>query len=53
MRIAATDPRAVLMRGFTLTTDADGKRIANAADVTSGNEITTHTACGKIVSVVK
>lgn len=52
-RITSADPRAVLRRGFSLTTDAEGKRIASAAQVKAGDVVTTHLSDGKFDSTVK
>ena len=50
--VAAIDPREVLRRGFSVTTDAEGNRITNAATLKKGDGITTFFADGKVSSVV-
>ncbi len=52
-RLQSLDPRQILRRGFTITTNADGKTITSAKGVVSGENVTTHFADGKIESVVK
>lgn len=51
--VAAIDPREVLGRGFSVTTDSDGNRLASAASLKPGDAITTFFADGKVSSTVK
>lgn len=46
-------PDAVLARGFSYTTNADGRVLTDAADVQEGDELLTRLANGTVRSVVK
>lgn len=46
----ALSPQAVLMRGFSYTTTADGTTLRNAAEAPAGTTIHTHLANGTITS---
>ena len=46
-------PEGVLARGFSYTTDASGKVITNAEQVSAGDELTTRLANGSVTSVVR
>lgn len=52
-RVKASDPRSVLARGFSMTTDAEGRLLKSASQVAAGDEIVTHMADGEVRSVVK
>lgn len=52
-RLRTSDPRAVLARGFSMTTDAEGRVIKSAKEAVAGDTIVTHMADGEIRSVVK
>jgi exodeoxyribonuclease VII large subunit len=54
-RLAALDPRSVLSRGYSITTNArTGTVVAAASDVRSGDRLTTELAKGqKIYSRVE
>ncbi|MFN8817193.1 MAG: exodeoxyribonuclease VII large subunit [bacterium] len=45
-------PLAVLRRGFSVTTDAEGRVVASVAQVQTGQALTTRLADGKVTSVV-
>jgi exodeoxyribonuclease VII large subunit len=47
-RLRGLDPTAVLARGYSLTTDADGHIIKNAEAAELGSKITVHLARGRI-----
>lgn len=51
-RLAALNPRAVLARGYSITTDEKGKPIFNSNELKSGDTVHTQLAEGKIKSVV-
>jgi exodeoxyribonuclease VII large subunit len=44
-------PDAVLARGFSLTTDADGRTITDAEKVRAGDKLVTRLAKGSVTSV--
>ena len=46
-------PQAVLARGFSFTTNAEGKVLKDAAEVKAGEELVTRLAQGEVRSVVK
>lgn len=52
-RVKSADPRAILARGFTVTTDANGRPITSATQARTGDNITTFFADGKITSTVQ
>ncbi len=52
MHVNAIDPREVLRRGFSVTTDKDGKKISSPDSLQKGDTIVTHFADGKVTSVV-
>lgn len=52
-RVKSADPRAVLARGFSMTTGADGRILKSAGQVMAGDEIVTHLGDGEVRSVVK
>ena len=49
----ALSPLAVLSRGYSVTTDADGRIIRNRGDATPGQEIVTRLMDGELRSIVK
>jgi exodeoxyribonuclease VII large subunit len=51
-RAAAVDPAVQLSRGWTITRTGDGRIVRSAADVTSGDTVTTAVIDGEITSVV-
>lgn len=51
-RVKAADPRSVLARGFSVTTDQDGKMLTSAKDAAPGDTIVTHLADGNLKSTV-
>jgi len=51
-RLDALSPLAVLRRGYSLTTDADGCVICRARDVKPGERVTTRLAEGRLTSEV-
>jgi len=51
-RLRLLNPYAVLERGYSITTSADGKVLRRAADASSGATINTLLAAGNLVSVV-
>lgn len=53
MRVKSADPRNIMARGYSVTTDANGRRITSRADVAAGSEIVTHLVDGAVKSVVK
>ncbi|MCK5148254.1 exodeoxyribonuclease VII large subunit [bacterium] len=48
----ALDPAAVLLRGYSITTDINGKVIINANDLTPGDQINTQLAQGTVKSTI-
>ncbi len=52
-RLLAISPQAVLERGFSITTDADGTIVRRAAQVHSGQALLSRVAEGTILSTVK
>lgn len=50
--LAVTGPRAVLARGYSVTTGPDGRAIRSRADVSAGDPITTIVADGGFTSIV-
>ena len=46
-------PLAVLERGYSMTTDAQGRVLQSAGEVTQGDRLTTRLAKGSVVSVVE
>ena len=50
--LQAVGPKRVLERGYTYTTDSNGKLLRSVNDVTDGQSITTVLADGKVQSVV-
>jgi exodeoxyribonuclease VII large subunit len=48
----AVGPKRVLQRGYTYTTDADGKLIRSAKQIKDGDQLTTVMVDGKVQSVV-
>jgi exodeoxyribonuclease VII large subunit len=50
--LRAVGPRAVLARGFTVTTGADGRAVRSVRDVSTGEGIRTVVVDGSIASVV-
>jgi exodeoxyribonuclease VII large subunit len=46
-------PEGILSRGFSYTTEANGRVLMNAEDVKPGGAITTRLAKGSVRSVVK
>ncbi len=46
-------PGQTIARGYTITTDADGKVIRSAASIGSGSELHTRLRDGKIISIVR
>jgi exodeoxyribonuclease VII large subunit len=51
--VRALDPRRVLERGYSITRDADGRVVRQAADVGVGSQIQTELAEGRVVSRVE
>lgn len=51
-QVEAVDPRAVMRRGFSVTTDTKGQRLTSIADVAMGDAIVTHFADGSVTSTV-
>lgn len=51
-RISASDPAQALQRGYSITTDADGRLIRSSAAVTTGEVLTTRLAHGSVTSTV-
>ncbi len=51
-RMNAISPLAVLARGYSLTTDAEGKLLLNAESVKPGDRITTRLANGLVRSTI-
>jgi exodeoxyribonuclease VII large subunit len=47
-----TDPASILDRGFSITTDMQGRVLRNAADVAAGDRIVTRLAHGEVASRV-
>lgn len=52
-RLEALNPYAVLRRGYSLTTDAAGRAVTDAARVAPGDLLTTRLAEGSVTSVVQ
>ncbi len=53
VRLKAVDPRAVLARGYSVTTKENGERITSAKEIHESDVITTYFADGKVKSEVK
>jgi exodeoxyribonuclease VII large subunit len=51
--LAGLDPAAVLRRGYSITVNADGAVLRDAAEARADDEITTRLARGSVRSVVK
>lgn len=51
-QVEAIDPRAVMRRGFSVTTDIRGRRLTSVADIAPGDTIVTHFADGSTQSTV-
>ena len=51
-QIDLLSPERVLKRGYSLTLK-NGKAVADAAELAAGDEIVTHFASGKSISIVK
>ncbi|MEE2908194.1 MAG: exodeoxyribonuclease VII large subunit [Planctomycetota bacterium] len=51
--LMAVDPLAVLQRGYSLTTDEQGRTVRDATDVTPGDHLLTRVALGSIRSRVE
>lgn len=51
-RIKTSDPRSVIARGFSMTTDSHGMPLTSVKDVEAGETIVTHMSDGAIKSVV-
>ncbi|MEM9407520.1 MAG: exodeoxyribonuclease VII large subunit [Acidobacteriota bacterium] len=47
------DPQRTLERGFSITRDAEGRAVRDAASLESGDRLTTEVATGRIVSRVE
>ena len=52
-KLSLLSPYSVLERGYSLTTDANGKAVTSAESVRKGDIVRTRLAKGEIVSVVK
>lgn len=52
LHVNAIDPREVLRRGFSVTTDKEGKKISSPDSLHPGDTIVTHFADGKVTSVI-
>lgn len=50
--VAAGDPARILERGFSLTTNAQGKIIRSIKDINNSDEISTRVADGEFISTV-
>jgi exonuclease VII large subunit len=50
--LIAVDPREVLRRGYSYTTDARGELIRSVREVSRGDQMRTHLSDGTIDSVV-
>ena len=50
--LTAVDPRQVLRRGYTYTTDARGRLVRSVRDVQAGHGLLTHVSDGTIESIV-
>jgi len=50
-RLKLLNPYAVLERGYSITTDVSGKVVRHAADVRSGDRLTTRLSDGEVASV--
>jgi exodeoxyribonuclease VII large subunit len=46
-------PRTILERGYSITRDAEGKIIRDAAQVAVGAEVSVHLARGELEAVIK
>lgn len=51
--IRSCDPASVLARGFSITRDATGKAVTDAATVTAGDVLTTTLATGTVASLAQ
>lgn len=51
-QVEAVDPRAVMRRGYSVTTDIRGRRLTSVADIAPGDTIVTHFADGSAQSTV-
>ena len=52
MQLRVVSPQAVLERGFSITTDGEGRVVRSAAAVKKGDVLTTRVADGEITSTV-
>jgi exodeoxyribonuclease VII large subunit len=52
-KVAALDPNRVLDRGYSITTDSDGRTVNSVRQVSSGDTITTYVRDGALTSVLK
>jgi len=52
-QLRALDPLAVLKRGYSITTDADGRALTDAGDAAPGGRVTTRLHRGRLVSTVE
>lgn len=52
-KLSALNPIAVLMRGYSFTTDADNKTVSSVNDVNSGDTLSIRVTDGEISAVVK
>ncbi len=52
-QVAALDPRRMLARGWSITTDSSGRAVRAASEVAAGDTITTRLADGTISSTVQ
>lgn len=50
--LTAIDPRRVLGRGYSYTTDAGGSLVRSIRDVRTGDGLVTHVSDGTIQSIV-
>ena len=53
IRLRAVDPRAVLSRGYSVTTKENGEIVTSAQELIESDVITTYFAEGKVISEVK
>lgn len=51
--VSASDPQQLLKRGYSITTDADGKAVRDASALKPGCRIVTRFANGKVSSIVE
>lgn len=52
-QLKALNPKAILNRGFSITTDSKGKTLSSVKDINSGDTVITRLVDGKLVSKVE